>query len=159
MIRLLLIALMVLASGIEVAESQSHLVVFPIVSPKLSSSFGVRRHPILGASKHHGGLDLAAPEKSHVRSVLDGTVVFAGTYAGYGKLVTIEHARGRTTLYGHLSEVLVNLGQKVSAGDLIGRVGSTGLSSGPHLHFEWREDGQPVNPIEVFPALKSVPKG
>jgi murein DD-endopeptidase MepM/ murein hydrolase activator NlpD len=137
----------------------SGLIVFPVVSPKISSLFGNRVHPVRGHQLHHGGIDLAAPEKSHVRVVLDGRVVFAGKYAGYGKLVTIEHTSGRTTLYGHLSEISVNVGKIVSAGDVIGRVGSTGISTGPHLHFEWRENGQVVNPLEVFPNLKVAPRG
>ena len=137
----------------------SGLIVFPVVSPKISSLFGNRQHPVLGHQLHHGGIDLAAPAKSHVRVVLDGRVVFAGPYAGYGKLVTVEHTNGRTTLYGHLSEITVNVGKIVSAGDVIGRVGSTGISTGPHLHFEWRENGQVVNPLEVFPNLKVAPRG
>ncbi len=137
----------------------SGLIVFPLVSPTISSNFGSRVHPIFGHRLHHGGVDLVAQEKSHVRSVLDGRVVFAGQYAGYGKLVTIEHARGRTTLYGHLSEIRVDIGQSVQAGDIIGRVGSTGNSTGPHLHFEWRENGQVLNPLEVFPHLKAAPQG
>jgi len=137
----------------------SGLIVFPVVAPQISSLFGTRKHPVLGHQLHHGGIDLAAPLKSHVRVVLDGRVVFAGPYAGYGKLVTVEHTSGRTTLYGHLSEINVNVGNIVTAGDVIGRVGSTGISTGPHLHFEWREKGQVVNPLEVFPNLKVAPRG
>jgi murein DD-endopeptidase MepM/ murein hydrolase activator NlpD len=155
---ILLLTLGVLAPSVG-AQTTSSLVVFPVVSPKISSLFGKRNHPVLGNQLHHGGIDLAAPEKSHVRVVLDGQVVFAGRYAGYGKLITVEHSSGRTTLYGHLSEISVNVGQRISAGEVIGRVGSTGISTGPHLHFEWRENGQVVNPLEVFPNLKVRPRG
>ncbi len=141
------------------ASAGGQLIVFPLLSPKFSSGYGMRRHPVSRHARHHGGIDLAAPEKSHVRAVLDGTVVFSGTYAGYGKLITIEHARGRTTLYGHLGDVLVNLGQRVSAGDIIGRVGSTGIATGPHLHFEWRENGKPVDPMKVFSSFRALPQG
>ena len=147
----------------SVSEAQtrfaSGLIVFPVVSPRISSSFGMRNHPIRGNQLHHQGIDLAAPEKSHVRAILDGQVVFAGVYAGYGKLVTIEHSGGRTTLYGHLSEILVGVGKKITAGDVIGRVGTTGISTGPHLHFEYLLNGQPINPIKVFPNLKVASKG
>ena len=138
----------------------SQLIVFPVVSPEMASGFGIRAHPLnRKVVRHHGGVDLAAPRGSHVRVVMDGRVVFAGVYAGYGKLVTVEHPDGRTTLYGHLSEILVNPGQKVSAGDLLGRVGSTGASTGAHLHFELRSKGQVVDPVQLFPALAARPRG
>jgi len=164
---LALFAFSLLMSSVAVAGERptgsglkgSGFMVFPVISPQFSSNFGLRKHPLKKMVRHHGGVDLAAPEGSHVRSVLDGTVVFSGNYAGYGKLVTIEHALGRTTLYGHLSEILVNAGQKVTAGDLIGRVGSTGLSSGPHLHFEWRDNGEAADPFSIFPGFKASPQG
>jgi murein DD-endopeptidase MepM/ murein hydrolase activator NlpD len=138
----------------------SQLIVFPVVSPELASGFGVRAHPLnRKIVRHHGGVDLAAPKGSHVRVVMDGRVVFAGVYAGYGKLVTVEHHDGRTTLYGHLSEILVNPGQKVAAGDLLGRVGSTGASTGSHLHFELRSNNQVIDPIELFPGMGARPRG
>ncbi len=134
-------------------------VVFPLMSPKLSSKFGTRTHPVKKVVRHHNGVDLAAPHYSHVRAVLEGRVVFADSYAGFGKLVTIKHADGYISLYGHLAEVSVNPGQKVNAGEIIGRVGSTGLATGPHLHFEWRQNGKSIDPLKVFPALASQAAG
>ena len=109
--------------------------------------------------RHHSGVDLAAPKYSHVRAVLDGNVVFADSHGGYGKLVTIEHADGFVSLYGHLDEITVNPGQRIKAGELVGRVGSTGLATGPHLHFEWRKNGKPIDPFKVLPALTQPASG
>ena len=134
-------------------------IVFPLVGSRISSKYGKRVHPVRRVHRHHGGVDLAAPSNSHVRAVASGTVVFVGQYLGYGKLVTIRHQNERFSLYGHLNEYLVNPGQQVKAGDLIGRVGATGLASGPHLHFEWREAGKSVDPLSVFPALATPPEG
>ncbi len=134
-------------------------VVFPLIEPRLSSTYGPRRHPVKKYNKHHNGVDLAAPKNSHVRAVKAGLVIFADAYAGFGKLVTIQHSDGYVSLYGHLNDILVNPGQKVAAGELLGRVGSTGLATGPHLHFEWRKDGQPVDPLKVFPFLAEDAEG
>jgi murein DD-endopeptidase MepM/ murein hydrolase activator NlpD len=134
-------------------------IVFPVISPKLSSKFGNRIHPVYKYARHHSGIDLAVPEKTHVRAVLGGRVVFAGVYAGYGKLVTIEHSRGTVSMYGHLSEFKVNCGQVIKQGQIIGRVGSTGISTGPHLHFEWRQNGETVDPLRVFPSMTAQAEG
>lgn len=134
-------------------------VVFPILAPKLSSKYGKRKHPILRSTRHHSGVDLAAPANSHIRAIADGKVVFADRHGGYGKLVTILHGDGYSSMYGHLSEITVNPGQEVSAGDIIGRVGSTGRASGPHLHFEWRLNGKPQDPLKVFPSLAEKAEG
>lgn len=134
-------------------------IVFPIMSPKLSSKFGPRNHPLYKSVRHHSGIDLAVPPGSHVRAVRAGKVVFADSYSNFGKLVTIEHDDGFVSLYGHLDEILVNPGMQINAGALIGRVGSTGGSTGPHLHFEWRKAGAAVDPLKVFPGLLEVPQG
>ncbi len=134
-------------------------VVFPIMAPKLSSGYGDRKHPVYRSTRHHNGVDLAAPENSHVRAIASGTVVFADHYAGFGKLVTIKHKAGYSSLYGHLSEIRVNPGDRIKAGDILGRVGSTGNVTGPHLHFEWRRKGAPIDPLKVFPALASEAEG
>jgi murein DD-endopeptidase MepM/ murein hydrolase activator NlpD len=151
---------LILCGSVQAQSLGSQLIVFPVVSPEFSSGFGLRKDP-LGRKvvRHHGGVDLAAPQGSHVRAVMAGRVVYAGNYAGYGKLVTVEHSDGRTTLYGHLSEIIVNIGQPVSAGDLLGRVGSTGSSTGDHLHFELRQDGQVADPARLFPGLTARPRG
>ena len=113
---------------------------FPVVGQAVTSSgFGWRLHPILGNWLMHAGRDFAAPQGSPVVAALSGRVVSSGLAGGYGITVVLEHqAPRRQTLYGHLSELYVKTGQKVSQGDVIGRVGSTGLSTGPHLHFELR---------------------
>ncbi len=134
-------------------------IVFPVISPRLSSKYGKRVHPVYKYSRHHNGIDLAVPEKTHVRAVLEGRVVFAGIYAGYGKLVTVEHSKGDVSMYGHLSEIRVNAGQVIKQGEILGRVGSTGISTGPHLHFEWRHNGETIDPLKVFPNLATPAEG
>lgn len=138
---------------------QGETVVFPIMEAPISSKYGKRKHPVYKTTRHHNGVDLAAPKKAHVRSIAKGRVVFAGTYGGYGKLVTILHLDGYTSMYGHLSEILVNTSQEVEAGQVIGRVGSTGTSTNPHLHFEWRKDGKALDPLDVFPNIGKKAEG
>ncbi|MDQ7800882.1 MAG: peptidoglycan DD-metalloendopeptidase family protein [Armatimonadota bacterium] len=113
----------------------------------ITSGFGLRRHPLFGIVRPHHGVDIAAPWGTPVRAAGGGTVVYAGWFGGYGKLVVVDHGGGVATLYGHLSSILVSLGQRVGEGDLVGRVGSTGYSTGPHLHFEIRVNGRPVDPL------------
>ncbi|MTJ47382.1 murein hydrolase activator EnvC [Dolichospermum sp. UHCC 0259] len=115
-----------------------------------SSPFGWRIHPILGYRRFHAGLDFAAGYGSIIRAADSGTVIFAGWYGGYGKAVIISHSQGITTLYGHTSELYVSEGQTVQKGQAIAAVGSTGLSTGPHLHFEVRRDGTPVDPANYL---------
>jgi murein DD-endopeptidase MepM/ murein hydrolase activator NlpD len=115
-----------------------------------SSPFGWRVHPVLGYRRFHAGLDFAASYGSTIRAADSGTVIFAGWYGGYGKAVIISHGKSITTLYGHSSELYVSEGQTVQRGQPIAAVGSTGLSTGPHLHFEVRRDGTPVNPANFL---------
>ena len=122
---------------------------FPSDAPT-SSPFGWRIHPILGYRRFHAGLDFAASYGSTIRAADSGTVIFAGWYAGYGKAVIISHSKGITTLYGHTSELYVSEGQSVQKGQAIAAVGSTGFSTGPHLHFEVRRDGTPVDPANYL---------
>ncbi len=112
----------------------------------LTSRFGFRRHPIFRIRQFHQGLDVSAARGTPVKAAYGGTVLFAGWYGGYGKLVILDHGQGTSTLYGHLSAILVSPGQRVPQGHVIGRVGSTGYSTGPHLHFEVRQNGKPVDP-------------
>ena len=112
----------------------------------ITSSFGWRRHPILGYSRFHSGIDFGASYGSTIRAADRGTVIFAGWYGGYGYTVVIDHGGSITTLYGHSSKLYVSEGQSVQRGEAIAAVGSTGLSTGPHLHFEVRKDGAPVDP-------------
>jgi murein DD-endopeptidase MepM/ murein hydrolase activator NlpD len=115
-----------------------------------SSPFGWRIHPILGYRRFHAGLDFAASYGSTIRAADSGTVIFAGWYGGYGKAVIIDHGDGITTLYGHTSELYVAEGQGVQRGQAIASVGSTGLSTGPHLHFEVRNNGTPIDPASYL---------
>lgn len=118
----------------------------------VSSGFGYRIHPLSGTRRFHAGIDLARPAGTAIIAGTDGTVVYAGWASGYGLLVTIDHGRGVQTRYGHLSSLAVRAGQRVHRGDILGSVGSTGRSTGPHLHYEVRLNGQPVSPL---PAKKA----
>ncbi|MFL0781415.1 MAG: M23 family metallopeptidase [Prochlorococcus sp.] len=113
---------------------------FPIIGSAFTSSgFGMRIHPVIGRWLMHAGRDLAAPEGTPVVAAMSGRVVSSGLAGGYGIAIELEHQQPlRRTLYGHLSEIYVKAGQQVRQGEVIGRVGSTGLSTGPHLHFELR---------------------
>lgn len=113
----------------------------------VSSGFGYRIHPILGNLRFHAGIDIARPAGTRVIASSDGRVVQAGWASGYGLLVTIDHGRGLQTRYAHLSSLGVIPGQQVRRGDVLGSVGSTGRSTGPHLHYELRLNGQPVSPV------------
>jgi len=116
------------------------------VHGRLTSGFGERFHPILGYRRFHAGLDLAASAGTPIVAAADGRVVGAGWRGGYGQQVEIAHAGGVETLYGHMSRIAAHAGEVVRKGQVIGYVGSTGLSTGPHLHFEVTKNGRPVNP-------------
>ena len=118
----------------------------PVRTRSITSGFGTRWHPILGGYRFHTGLDFAAPQGAAVAATSPGTVVVAGWCGGYGQCVTIDHGGGVLTLYGHLSRIDVAPGQAISQGQSIGLVGSTGRSTGPHLHYEVRINGQAVDP-------------
>lgn len=119
----------------------------PLAASSMTSRFGVRRHPISGDVRLHSGVDLAAPLGTPVYAPTAGYVSAASWNGGYGLFVAIEHGGGMQTRYGHLSRVAVASGQYVAAGTVIGYVGSTGNSTGPHLHYEVRFNGQAVNPV------------
>jgi len=119
------------------------------VNGRVTSGFGSRFHPILGYVRMHAGLDLAAAYGSPIVAAADGRVVSAGWAGGYGNLVRIAHAGGLQTMYGHMSRIAARSGESVRQGQLIGYVGSTGLSTGPHLHYEVLKNGRPVNPASV----------
>jgi murein DD-endopeptidase MepM/ murein hydrolase activator NlpD len=117
------------------------------VSGPITSNFGYRQHPILGSSRFHAGTDFGVPQGTPILAADSGTVIVAEWYGGYGNAVIIDHGNGLTTLYGHCSELYVSVGQGVQRGQTIAAVGSTGLSTGPHLHFEVRQQGEPVDPL------------
>ncbi|WP_309732302.1 M23 family metallopeptidase [Chamaesiphon sp. OTE_75_metabat_556] len=116
--------------------------IYPLMNPaRISSRFGWRTHPLTGSRRFHSGIDIAAPSGTPVVATATGTVVSAGWNGGYGKAIVIQHSDTQQTLYGHLSEISVQPGQQIAQGTVIGLVGSTGNSTGPHLHFEARSPG------------------
>ena len=129
--------------------SESSRLWFPIDAP-VSSPFGLRIHPILGTVRLHAGIDFQAGTGTPIGAAGSGTVILAGPWGGYGNTVVIDHGGGLSTLYAHQSSIAVALGESVQAGDVIGYVGSTGYSTGPHLHFETREQGIPVDPMKYL---------
>ncbi|WP_310409978.1 M23 family metallopeptidase [Chamaesiphon sp. OTE_8_metabat_110] len=122
-------------------ESQAELI-YPLMNPaRVTSRFGWRTHPLTGNRRFHSGIDIAAPSGTPVVATATGTVISAGWNGGYGKAIVIQHNDSQQTLYGHLSEISVQPGQQIVQGSVIGLVGSTGNSTGPHLHFEARSPG------------------
>ena len=119
----------------------------PLARSALTSGFGMRADPMLGGQRMHSGVDLAAPVGSPVIATSDGIVSQAGWRGGYGLFVALEHGGGFQTRYGHMSGVAVTPGQAVRKGDIIGYVGSTGRSTGPHPHYEMRVNGSAVRPL------------
>ncbi len=130
--------------------SGSGVLMWPASGP-ITSPFGWRTHPIFGTQRFHSGIDIGADYGDSVAAADSGTVIFSGWMGGYGKAVIIDHGGGISTLYAHNSELLVEEGYRVQKGQTISRVGSTGYSTGPHLHFEVRESGSPVSPMGYLP--------
>jgi murein DD-endopeptidase MepM/ murein hydrolase activator NlpD len=116
----------------------------------ITSDYGMRVHPILKVKKLHTGIDIRAPKGAEIVAAAGGTVTYAGWLGAYGNTVLIEHGGSITTLYGHMSSISVKAGDTVDKGDTIGKVGSTGLSTGPHLHFEVRVNGDPTSPWDYL---------
>lgn len=119
------------------------------VAGRMSSGFGLRRHPILGYTRMHAGIDFAAPYGAPIYAATDGVVSYAGRHGGHGNYVRLEHGNGLATGYGHMSRIAAAPGQRVRQGQVIGYVGSTGLSTGPHLHYELYRNGRTTNPLSV----------
>jgi murein DD-endopeptidase MepM/ murein hydrolase activator NlpD len=144
---------------IEMARTkEGRLAARPAIQPisqkdltRFGSSFGMRYHPILKIVRPHTGIDLSAPQGTPIYATADGRVLEAGYSAGgFGKKVLVDHGFGYRTLYGHCSELLVNPGQFVKRGEVIAKVGSTGLSKAPHLHYEVHINGRPVDPVNYY---------
>lgn len=129
----------------------------PVEFSRVSSGFAMRMHPILNSWRQHNGIDYAAPTGTTVRSVGDGTVEFAGTQSGYGNIVIVNHRNHQQTAYAHLSRIDVKVGQSVSQGQNVGAVGSTGWATGPHLHFEFRVNGEYRDPATIAQQEGGVP--
>ena len=124
------------------------------IQGRITSPFGWRTHPIFNSRSFHSGIDIGGPNYGEIRASNSGKVIYSGWYGGYGKVVIIEHGlvNGKpiTTLYAHMSTILVSNGQKVTKGQVIGKEGTTGYSTGPHCHFEVRVNGQPNNPLNYI---------
>ena len=124
---------------------------------RITSGFKMRFHPILQSWRAHLGVDYAAPTGTPVRSVGDGVVEYAGVQNGFGNVVFVNHRNNHTTVYAHLSRIDVRRGQAVSQAQVVGAVGSTGWATGPHLHFEFRINGQHHDPLTIAKQSEAVP--
>jgi len=123
----------------------------------ITSQFGLRLDPIDGKRRHHNGIDIAVPEGTPVRPVLSGKVIYSGYSKGYGNCVIVEHEDGIQTLYAHNSKNLVKVGDIVTPETFIALSGSTGRTTGPHLHFEIRKDGRAMNPLAFINNFEKSP--
>ncbi len=121
----------------------------------ISSGFGMRKDPITGENRFHNGLDIAAPDGTVIRAAMPGKVLFSGVKKGYGNVVILDHGEGLRTLYGHNRRNLVAQGGFLEAGTPLAEVGSSGRSTGPHLHFEVTRDGHPSDPLAFLPGASS----
>lgn len=136
--------------------ARSAPIAHPAPGHAVTSSFGPRRDPFIGRPAHHSGIDFRAPTGAPVLAAGAGTVVGAGWNGGYGRMVEIDHGRGLTTRYAHMSRISVQEGDRIEKGAVIGRVGSTGRSTGPHLHFEVRRGGDAVDPRPFLRAGRTL---
>ena len=127
--------------------------VYPLLGTRVSSEFGMRKHPVLRYVRHHSGIDLAAPEGATIRAIAEGTVIYADPFGGYGNFVVVQHKNGLTSHYGHCATIGVSPGQKITAGAVLATVGKTGIVTGPHLHFEIRRNGIAEDPEKFLPGL------
>lgn len=143
--------------GFDGQSSRKAFLSSPLEFSRVSSGYGMRFHPILGRQKAHLGVDYAAPTGTPVRTIADGVVSFAGWQRGYGNVIEVSHRDNKSTLFAHLSRIDVKKGQRVEQGEFIGAVGSTGLSTGPHLHFEFRDNGVHQDPLEIARKSENIP--
>ncbi|MDE6468776.1 MAG: M23 family metallopeptidase, partial [Muribaculaceae bacterium] len=141
----------------EAADQKDRTAHIPAIQPvpekflrTMASGSGVRRDPFYGTMKCHEGMDFSAPVGTPVYATAEGKVTFANWHSGYGNMIDIDHGYNYTTRYAHLSKIIAAPGQTVQRGDLIGLVGNTGKSTGPHLHYEVRYRGAPQNPVNYY---------
>jgi murein DD-endopeptidase MepM/ murein hydrolase activator NlpD len=140
---------MQLLPGQGIADLTSTPTLWPVIG-HLTGTFGERMDPFSGEGAFHTGVDISSQYGDGVRATADGMVIEAGDHAGYGRLVVVDHGFGLTTWYGHLSSFNVHVGQQVRRGDTVGNVGVSGRSTGPHVHYEVRINGAPVNPMRYL---------
>lgn len=143
--------------GFDGQSSRKSYLSSPLEFSRVSSGYGMRFHPVSGQRKAHLGVDYAAPTGTPVRAVGDGVVTFAGWQRGYGNVIEIQHKDRESTLYAHLSRIDVSRGQRVDQGVRIGAVGSTGVSTGPHLHFEFKVNNQHQDPLTIARQAENIP--
>ncbi len=142
--------------GFDGESKRRYYLSSPLEFSRVSSGYGMRFHPVLGQQRAHLGVDFAAPTGTPVRTVGDGVVEFAGVQRGYGNVIFIRHRHNQVTVYAHLSRIGVRTGQRVAQGEFIGNVGSTGMSTGPHLHWEFRDNGVHKDPLQVARQSEAV---
>ena len=142
--------------GLDGENKRRSFLASPLAFSRVTSGFAMRMHPILNTWRAHRGIDYGAPTGTPVRTVGDGIVEFAGWQNGYGNVIEVRHAQGRSTLYAHLSRMDVRKGERVDQGDTIGAVGATGWATGPHLHFEYKVNGVQVDPTTMAQAAQVV---
>jgi murein DD-endopeptidase MepM/ murein hydrolase activator NlpD len=134
-------------SGGEPSKAGTGTMTWPVPGySTITSDYGMRYHPILKVNKLHTGMDIAVPSGVSIHAADSGTVIYSGWMDGYGQVIVIDHGSGISTLYAHQSALIASKGANINKGQVIGKVGSTGWSTGPHLHFEVRVNGTPVNP-------------
>ena len=144
-------------AGCATAPRETSYAALPSIWPvahrerRITSPFGPRIHPITRRAHRHSGVDIAAPKGTPVAATADGVVLFTGRVVNYGRLVRIAHGRGLETWYAHLKDIGVKSGRRVRRGERIGRLGESGRTTGPHLHYEVRIRGAPVDPARYLP--------
>jgi murein DD-endopeptidase MepM/ murein hydrolase activator NlpD len=142
--------------GLDGQSRKRSFLASPLEFSRVTSGFAMRLHPLLQSWRAHRGVDYAAPVGTPVRVVGEGTVEFAGWQNGYGKVVTVRHSNGRTTLYAHLSRIDVRPGQRLAQGQHLGAVGATGWATGPHLHFEFHVNGMHQDPLRIAKSSEAI---
>jgi murein DD-endopeptidase MepM/ murein hydrolase activator NlpD len=140
-------------------DSRDYRLIWPLpisTTARITSPFGRRRDPVSGMQRFHGGIDLDGETGDPIYAAGAGKVVFSGERSGYGLLMIVDHGKGLNSYYGHCSRLLSSRGERVDRGAVIALIGSTGRSTGSHLHFETRKHGQPFDPVQILPRLKKI---